>query len=37
MPGYTPYTYPHPLVSGDSGASARRKKVNDQAVSTREQ
>jgi hypothetical protein len=36
MPGYEPYTYPHPLVSGGASKHAQSEKLDDRAASTRE-
>ena len=36
MPGYKPYTYPHPLVSGGASKPAQSGKLDDRPASTRE-
>jgi hypothetical protein len=36
MPGYKPYTYPHPLVSGGASKHAQSGKLDDRPASTRE-
>ena len=36
MPGYKPYTYPHPLVSGGASKHAQPGKLDDRPASTRE-
>jgi len=36
MPGYKPYTYPHPLVSGGASKHAQSGKLDDRAAWTRE-
>jgi hypothetical protein len=37
MPGYKPYTYPHPLVRGGASKPAQPGKLDDRPGSTREQ
>jgi hypothetical protein len=37
MPGYKPYIYPHPLVTGDASKPAQPGKLDDQSASTRGQ
>ena len=36
IPGYKPYTYPHPLVSGGASKHAQSGKLDDRPASTRE-
>ena len=37
MPGYKPYTYPHPLLSAGATAAGRARKLDDQSASSRKQ